>query len=70
MLLESPTKLEIALLGEAELLRRLERPESFAFAFDEHRQFPCDFILLVDSQGSSAANESPVVSVPLHGKPS
>jgi hypothetical protein len=38
-------ELEIALFAVVELPRGLERPQAFAFAFDQHQQFVGDLVL-------------------------
>jgi len=66
MLAESLAKLEIALLGEAELPRRLQRPKPFALAFDEHGQFSRDFVIFADRQRSLLPDEGLCTAVQFH----
>ena len=42
------SNLKVALLAEAELTRRFDRSESFAFALNQHGQFTGNFVILLD----------------------
>ena len=43
---ECTAKLKIALLAEAEFLRRLSRPDTLAFAFDQHGKLSDNFVVI------------------------
>lgn len=70
MLPKGLAKLEITLLGEAEFPGRLERPKSFALAFDEHGQFSRDFVIFADRQRSCLPHQGLSSAVQFHQRAS
>jgi hypothetical protein len=59
-------ELEVTLFGIAVLLGRSRRSESFALAFDEHHEFPRDFISFGNRQRAHVTEQSLFVYVELH----